>query len=610
MSLNVKLRLRRIVNRDTIYQNLMFVFCVLFGLAMIANTQSAGDGGWFWYATFLHSGKRLYSDMHLALQPLFVLETESFMALLGKGWLVSRVLAILHVVAYCVALLILVRRSDFSDGQKAVILGCGFFVPICFEAYRFDDYHVLADCFLLYSLVALLLLQKAANTRTGILLASILGILSGLALMNRLTDGAALFVGVGIAIVCLTPSRRLLSVLLFGVMAVLTAVFIVSLTGDSLHEYAMYSIFRAAGSKEGTSNVLAYPLHLPINTLRWLKRDPQYPTLIAYVLLVALSWVFLLRPLVRRRGWRELAMAAVGIVLILLPLHRMSLSIMDLDVTLVVSLSAIAVLVAYGLGLLVLIRFLRWQMLPGGAYAWDRREILLLIPLGQLASGSMSSGGTHRGLYGPVAVLIVLLSICPPIRFKAEWPRTCLIAVAVILMCSAAIFKFRDPYSWHAYREQPMFFGRTLYHHPNYGPMILDSELLKFIEPVCEQVGDGGPQKELLSLPFSYANYFCSVPPWHNYVQTFFDTSSKETILGLMDELRTSPPKWILYQRQLHTLSIHETVFNQGQPLAHRYLDQMIEQKLADRSWQAVYTSDYGDRPVWDNHWILIRTRE
>jgi hypothetical protein len=155
-----------------------------------------------------------------------------------------------------------------------------------------------------------------------------------------------------------------------------------------------------------------------------------------------------------------------------------------------------------------------------------------------------------------------------------------------------------------------MFVGRTWYHHPNYGPMILDSELLKFIEPVCEQIGDGGSQNELLSLPFSYANYFCSVPPWHDNVQTFFDTSSKETVLELMDELRTSPPKWIFYQRQLHNLSLHETIYNQGQPLAHRYLDQMIEQKLADGSWKTVYTSDYGDRPVWDNHWILIRTRE
>ena len=71
------MRLRALMNRDTVYQNLMFLFCVLFGLAMIANVQPAGDGVWFWYSWFFLGGKHLYADMHLALQPLFVLETAS-----------------------------------------------------------------------------------------------------------------------------------------------------------------------------------------------------------------------------------------------------------------------------------------------------------------------------------------------------------------------------------------------------------------------------------------------------------------------------------------------------------------------------------------------------
>src|SRR5580658_3982895 len=142
----------------TILQNLMFIFCVLFGVAMIANTQTAADGGWFWYATFLRSGKHLYSDMHLALQPLYVLENVSVMTLLGKGWLASKVPAVLHLVAYCLALLLLVRHSNLSDGKRGIVVGCAFFLSIYFEAYRFDDYHVVTDCFQLYSLVALLVL--------------------------------------------------------------------------------------------------------------------------------------------------------------------------------------------------------------------------------------------------------------------------------------------------------------------------------------------------------------------------------------------------------------------------------------------------------------------
>ncbi len=255
----------------TLAQGLMFVFCLLFGLAMIADTQAAGDGVWYWYATFLHSGKHLYRDMHLALQPLYVLETAWVLALLGKGWVVSKAPAILHLVAYCVGLLLLVRRSELSDGEKAVVLGCGFFVSISFEAYRFDDYHVLADCFQLYCLVALLRLQKASSTRGVLFLCAALGVLCGLTLTTRVNDGAALLVAVAIAIACLAPSQRLLAMVLFFLASGATVALIVSLTGDSLRDYAMYSIFHAAGSKGGTGSVLTYPLRLPIHTLRWLK---------------------------------------------------------------------------------------------------------------------------------------------------------------------------------------------------------------------------------------------------------------------------------------------------------------------------------------------------
>jgi hypothetical protein len=143
--------------------------------------------------------------------------------------------------------------------------------------------------------------------------------------------------------------------------------------------------------------------------------------------------------------------------------------------------------------------------------------------------------------------------------------------------------------------------------------MIIDDDVLQMIQPVCQKMRDSGSENELLSLPFPFANYFCSLPPWHGYVQTFFDMTSKQTIQSLMDELQHSPPKWIFYQRQLTTLREHEVAFNQGNTLQQRYLDQVIEQKINDKTWRVVYTSDYGTSQqwgqLWDNEWLLINTR-
>ena len=591
--------------RGTFYQNLMFAGCMLFGLAMIAQTQGAGDGIWTWYATLLHGGKHLYSDLHLLLQPLYVLETAWFLGL-GKGWMVSKAPAVLHLTAYCLGMLLLVRRSALTDRQKAVILGCCFFVSICFEAYRFDDYHVLADCFELYSLAVLLRMQKATSPRAVVLLSAILGVLSGLALTTRVNDGAALLVAVAIGLACMAQTRRLAAMVALFAVCGATVWMIVSLTGDSLHDYATYTVFHAVGSKGGAGSVLYNPVHLPVNTYQWLK-DRQYDRVIAHALAVALVWVLLLRPITRRRGWKEIAMTVAGALSVYLLLRHSYRSF--LDITLAMSLSAVAVLVGYALGVLVLLRWLGWMLRMQVTKGWNRREILLLVPLGQLASGSMSSGGTHLGLYGPVGMLILLLPICSPIGVRMEWVRATLIAVAALLLCSAAHYKWNDPYSWHTYREEPLFAGREIYHHPVYGPMVIDRDLLAMMQPVCARVGTGGAGHELLSLPFSYANYFCNVPPWHDYVQTFFDTSSKETIDGLMNELQTSPPQWIFYQRQITTLRDHELTYNHGEPLEQRHLDEMIERKLADKSWKAVYTSDYGNSQWWDNHWILIQTR-
>jgi hypothetical protein len=206
-------------------------------------------------------------------------------------------------------------------------------------------------------------------------------------------------------------------------------------------------------------------------------------------------------------------------------------------------------------------------------------------------------------------MLIVILPISSPVRLRSERTRAALVGVGAILLVCSAFYRFMVPYAWHSTQPQAMFVGRQWYRHPLYGPMVIETRQLQFIEPICDRVEPDGADAGFLSLPYSYANYFCDIPPWHGYVQTYFDTSTAETIFGLMDELQQAPPKWILYERQLDSLAAHERQYNHGQPLPHRYLDQFLEEKLADGEWKAVYTSDYASTPLWKEQWILIQTR-
>ncbi|GLD18438.1 hypothetical protein Mkiyose1385_25370 [Mycobacterium kiyosense] len=597
----------RIANQSNLYQNISFAFCVLFGLAMIANTHAASDGVWYWYSVFFAAGKHLYSDMHLVLQPVYVLETSAFMAVLGKGWLVSKIPAVLHLVAYCLALRLLMRRTSLSDAGKGIVLACAFFVTVSFEAYRFDDYHVLADCFVLYSLLALLALQKASSAVRAQGMVALLGALSGLALTTRPNDGAALIVAVVLGIMCLAPARKLLSLLAYGVATGLTVQIVVALTGDSLHDYVTSTLLNAAGNKGGTLDILLHPLRLPWSRVVWLCHGFQ-SSVAAGCAFFALIWVFALRPLGRKHGWKRIVFAAVGLAMMIDWAYALYVTLIRDNVALVIIYSPLVIL-AYGLCLWVGWKFILWLLGSPRVRDWDTREILIFIPLGQLASASMSSGESHFDLYSPVAVLIVVLAICSPIHVKKQWIREFLYASAVLLICSTVVYRFHDPCHWHTYSEKPMFSGRTVYHHPDYGPMVISTELLHMIKPVCETIEEKGPDNDLLSIPLPYANYFCAIPPWNNAVQTFFDISCEQTIQNLITELRNSPPKWIFLQRELKILRLHEVVYNHGNPLPHRLLNDMIEQKINDGAWKVVYTSDFGNSVKWDNKWLLIQTR-
>ncbi len=556
---------------------------------MIANAHTAGDGEWFWYAEMLRGGVHLYSTLHLALQPLFVLETELFLVLLGKGWIASKVPAILHLLALCLGIHLLSRRSGWPDWQKALLILGAFFLIVRFEAYRFDDYHVLCDSFALFMAVLLLRLEESFTAGQTLIIAAGLGLLQGLMVTTRLNDGAAMLIFLAIAIPCLTPKSKLASLATFFAVSALTALSIVLLTGDSLYAYAVNTIFKAPGSKGGLTSVMISPFILPWRSFLFLNPDVRVQVLVAALLAVLGVCAMAVRPL----SWKNL----VGVVAIAVSFQLGARQVFTGSIVPV--LCAVWVFATYGLGLAAIIRLPKWSSSP--------REILLLMPLGLLASGSMSSAGSHTGLYAPIGILLLLIPLAfaenSRLAIKEGPARQALLAVIGLMALSGIIYRTNNPYSWHNYFVPRMFEDRVIFRHPEYGPMVIDKQLLNFIQPICREIDQRGGSRELLSLPYPYANYFCDIPPWHGYVQTFFDTSNRETIAGLMGELAT-PPQWILYQHQPLTLGMHESVYNQRRRLPHRDLDEFIMGKVASKEWAVVNRQDYG------SDWILIRTRQ
>jgi hypothetical protein len=157
---------------------------------------------------------------------------------------------------------------------------------------------------------------------------------------------------------------------------------------------------------------------------------------------------------------------------------------------------------------------------------------------------------------------------------------------------SPLTMKIHSPYDWLTFQSSPMFENRQWFRHPVYGPIYIEKDQLSFILPICREIREGNLKPELLSMPFSNPNYFCDVPPWHGYVQTFYDTVTRSTIEHLMTELDTAPPQWIVYQKQGEYMRQVEIAFYLGQPLPHRELDNLIIHKIATGQWHVVEKSD------------------
>lgn len=595
----------RATARSFVPVNLAAGVCILFGITLILQVQVLGDGMWFWYAKLLLQGRHLYGDLHLALQPLFVLVTAATIRMFGEGWLVGKLPAAAMLVTYVLVLRAIAQRAPVRSGPRAVLLMAAFAFPLLFEAARFDDYHVLADCFEVSSILLLLRLRTRGTSGAVLGYAAWLGIFSGLSMMSRLNDGGLLWATVMLALMAIAPTRKLLAGLVCVATAALTVVLTVWTTGDSLHAYATNSILRAASAKGGSSKLLHNPFHLVVETSSHFFGPDKFIVFLPLMLLFAAGVAWVARRPALNRKTAPVQAGAVVLVLTLmayvpvLKIHRWVI------LTLLPRLlGATLVLAGVVIGIATLVRAARATARPGTEQkpAWNPYEMLLLIPLGQLISGSLSSAGEYVTLSAPIGILLLLLPIAwPGLLRRPDWAYGYAAVVGLASFCCLA-YKTANPYAWHSYINQPLFTARQWYRHPVYGPMVIETSQLQFIAPVCERVHDV-PNPSVLSLPFPYANYFCNVAPWNDQVQSFFDISTEQTIGQMNQALLTAPPHTIVYQRQLLNLLMHERMFNAYRPLPQRATDALIVNKLRSGEWSLAH-----QECVAASDWLVVET--
>lgn len=587
------------VPRSSVYRSLGIVFCFLLGMGMIINNQFSGEATWFWYTVYFHQGAKLYSQLHLVVQPLFILEMDAWTRLFGTRALVVQIPSVIHLALLCSGLALLMRESDWPDWQQGIAVASAFVLWMAGGSYRFDDYHVTTEIFALYSLILLLKLAKAQRVERYLQTSTALGLLCGLTVTTRINDGAALWLAIVLSLLVLVRKRKLAAILLFMSVMVPTILVVVRLTGDSFHSYIFSTLIRAAGSKGGSGSIFAAPILLLRNCFRiQLERKWILPWLV----------VLLACGVLVRRYWKDSLAAVVGVQLALAAVAFAITSRVRegqlLTGTLVQFLVILLTISSYLLAAFLIVRF-AMSRFASGRVEWDRREVVALVPLGLLASiATSSAGGPLSAYYSPLSMLMLLITILQPRRKQMSWANGSWMTMCVLLLIAGTTAKVYMPYFWNNEKGPPMFTNRQWYEHPIYGPMYIEKDKLQFMTAICSYMGPIGSQQQLLSLPFSYPNYFCAVPPWHGYVQTFFDISTRSTIDGLIEQLQTDPPEWVVYQRQLGSLAAHEKSFNHGQPLPQRDLDQLMMKKIETGQWELVEKRNYqmGDG------WYVVRT--
>lgn len=561
--------------------------------------MAAGDGTWYLYGQELASGKRLYSDLGANMQPIMPYVSWVSVALFGSTLLGQRLIYFLVLALYAHAIYKIVSLASVRDFTKFAAIVAFFFIATHFEAYRFDDYHAIAQLGVMYSFFLSARFLTGDRSRSAFLILQ--GLIGAVVLLVRVNEGlAVLACSSFVWLVKSNNVKDFLGAALIQAAIVAGGVALVVFSIGETPATWLRSTFIEASAAKGSWGLVRYPLKLAVDSARYLVELASQPSCASAFLLISVCFglAIVFAPL-----RRALPVAAVILMLLLLCVANRSV---DDSFFLVVALAALLSYSVFALFVLL-----------AGYSLWDERFsryrgsslALACYPFLLFALGALSAGGKFRGgLYFPAAMLVCNLLIWLPPFISFKIPSERIFAVLLLAFAGyAAAYKATNPFSWHSYHVAPIpSDSYQLAYNNSLGYHFIDQDVRDLVQPVCDVVS--GRDVTLLSMPFSFANYYCGVRVWNGFIQTFFDTSTAKRIGLLMEKLETNPPDYIFYQRQLENLRGHEIIFQDGSPLPHRKLDEMIQERLNSGQWRVVYESDRSSLPGWPSQWYLIKT--
>jgi hypothetical protein len=567
--------------------------CVALGTLSLISIVGPGDGTWILYARQMADGKRLYSDLGLNQQPIFPL-LSLFAAKLSSGGILGDK-AVFFGLLLTHVLLVHANARRIADGpwRCATLTAAIFVTAIHFEAFRYDDYHALAQSAVLASFYcSLRFIDGDLGARH---FAMLQGGLTALAFLTRVNEGAA--IGGAAALIMLSSGVPLPRKGRMLAVSACSGILVFALTmlviGETPLVWFNQTLVQASGAKGGGS-LLSHPGMAVMNAFAFMVPSNFGRRAIALFALALLASTFLLL-----RRTRE------GRLPIYIPVLVGALGFGILSLGYVsdplVTLTALALLMSVAAVLLLASGMVKqWQL--------DRRPLATVLrmagyPLLLFCMASLSTGGEIRGLSFPLAISLLTgaLALARPRERARSAASTIFYTILLLTGVSGLSFRWNDPFSWLDYRVPPLLTDYVTVNDARHGPHLLPRETRDLVVPVCRIVEPG---QSMLSLPYSFANYYCRIPLWQGQVQSFFDTSTAVQVDQIAGGLTQSPPQYIFYQRQPHTLALHEKLFNQGRPLAHRRLDRIIIDKVASGRWKVVYRS----QAFAPSRWYLIRT--